>query len=286
MRWYILFVFCMLVCDGPRGPLVVILRCVAGSECDSHEDCADDEICSVNCNCRLRSERAEEQFPCGNGRCAGREDAWNCPEDCGCQAGEEACDCGVAPGGCLCGWGCVEAGDCCPDICDGCGACGTDFLPRRGCGDGRCDSDENCAVCARDCGECDGICPPPVVFIRYRTESGAAGFGLTLWARFVTDYGVGDWERLQEIPRDLSSTRIATVISTPSRPSAIQLWTSYSWQSNGRERASCEGELADALEFGEYSVMTSGVALTHVLAAGAAGEPGNCSHSFPFQSVE
>ncbi len=127
---------------------------------------------------------------CGDGACAGIENCYSCPEDCGacpfcgdgsCNGSEDcsSCpvDCGVCP---YCGDGLCsnEEDDCitCVPDCGVCPYCGdgncdypggeecTNCVPDCGpcpyCGDGRCDwaGVENCSNCASDCGACAPSC--------------------------------------------------------------------------------------------------------------------------------
>ena len=121
---------------------------------------------------------------CGNGKCETdrKEDCAGCPVDCGrcdgCQTSLasgcfnckcQACVCAKVPS--CCGrtgtWGpeCVAA---CKKGCGGCGVGAGPTPPQPGspdittirwkCGDGKCQVDigEDCGVCSKDCGQCDG----------------------------------------------------------------------------------------------------------------------------------
>lgn len=123
---------------------------------------------------------------CGDGNCSESfEDGTSCPEDCKSRCGdaicqtdesEESCatDCGYPYGCCTATYeagcnvpsirDCVCAYDsyCCTSwdwACTQyvelqmCGDCGS-----NSCGDGYCDANENCSLCARDCGACTGEC--------------------------------------------------------------------------------------------------------------------------------
>jgi hypothetical protein len=141
-------------------------RCQDFEHCGScASDCGacarGDGVCSRPAeNCDNTPEDCETCL-CGDGVCGPSEDCDNCSDDCSCAVGDGKCtrdeSCIIAPedcGPCTCGDRTCEPeagenGENCPSDC-----------PRPRCGDGRCDSWEECSVC-EDCGPCDpndGVC--------------------------------------------------------------------------------------------------------------------------------
>ncbi len=113
----------------------------------SAEDCTS---CTQDCGFCMMSNAPVAG--CGNGKCDGDENCTNCSADCG-TCGDYSCACLADP---TC---CTESfGYFCQDECNTCiAANGGGSCPVSNCGDGIC-AGETCGSCAEDCGECPAYC--------------------------------------------------------------------------------------------------------------------------------
>ncbi len=167
------------------------LECPAGQICDQTskkciKGCVESSQCQKGATCEngrcVSSSNQEEKAFCGDGRCSPIfEDCISCQKDCQCSKGnlcnaEGKCVNSVSCGNEICeperGENCIS----CPSDC----GCYRKFVCSRKqkkcieydtdkCGDGKCDPEEDCTICYRDCcrdgQSCDlysGICKDDV----------------------------------------------------------------------------------------------------------------------------
>jgi formylglycine-generating enzyme required for sulfatase activity len=165
----------------------------------SHSFCGMDGGACLDCaHFRMSCVEQECAVVCGDGRCHEDETCATCQADCGCKVCGETCEeghclftacvgrecgndgCGGTCGNCtVCGETCLAGlcqftscaeRECGADGCGGsCGTCADHYVCESGsclyvpwCGDGTCDSDEDCDTCPQDCGGCcgNGACEP------------------------------------------------------------------------------------------------------------------------------
>jgi hypothetical protein len=105
--------------------------------CTTAADCPADQTCDAGGKCVLKSPG------CGDGKCASNEGV-SCPQDCAGVTCEGKCGTYLTSVKCGCEPTCVANKDCCPDYP---GVCG----PPAGCGDGKCDADDQAKGCTLDC---------------------------------------------------------------------------------------------------------------------------------------
>ena len=133
------------------------------TECDSGCPACGDDACDEGENCLDCPGDCGVCEPCGNFVCDDDEDCSSCPEDCGACEGDcctdngspgcddaevVACVCAIDPFCCTTEWD-IECANHADNACDV--ACDE-------CGDGVCGADEDCLLCADDCGACEGDC--------------------------------------------------------------------------------------------------------------------------------
>jgi hypothetical protein len=123
-----------------------------GSPCDyCYADTCSSSYIGTNdgcdCGCGVHDPDCSSGPVCGNGSCESGEDCASCAADCGsCGGCTYYCsDYGYSPGQCVSGWECNWP---CIDY-TGCSSGPV-------CGNGSCESGEDCASCAADCGSCGG----------------------------------------------------------------------------------------------------------------------------------
>ena len=99
---------------------------------------------------------------CGDGICNNDENCGTCPSDCYTPLGYVCCDGVLHPGNCCTNADCSAGASCVSYSCTyggGGGGGGTTGGTTSYCGDGTCNSNENCGTCASDCGcETGEIC--------------------------------------------------------------------------------------------------------------------------------
>ncbi|NUN16197.1 MAG: hypothetical protein HUU55_21430, partial [Myxococcales bacterium] len=155
-------------CEATEGPGCGGCVC-EGCVCKLDPYCCDiqwDDLCVSECTNECNG-CGVDPGGCGDGQCAPGENCQSCSKDCGpcgsgdgCQANEgpgcggcacEACVCGMDAFCCDVQWDDLCASECAEE-CNGCGIVPT------GCGNGKCEANENCQTCPKDCGTCPGAC--------------------------------------------------------------------------------------------------------------------------------
>ena len=165
-------------CSGGSCVYTPITSCTSGDGCcPSGCNSINDNDCSVNC---------------GNGICESGENCGNCLADCSCPSGEICCSGSCTTPPCSLNSDCNDYNSCTTDICNSAGTCSASCSNTQivscinndgccpsgcnsindndcsvNCGNGICESGENCGNCLVDCpcpsGEicCSGSCTTP-----------------------------------------------------------------------------------------------------------------------------